>query len=385
MEFFASLMKNHLFLMSLTVALGILVGKISSRGINLGISGALFVGLFLGARGYTVPNDYFTWNLMFFVVAVGLLAAEDTLRVLKLYGMKFLLLSVAVTGMGALTTLILGLLFSGSASPHMIAGTYTGALTSSPGLGAALEATKGNPDVTIGYSVAYPFGVMAVVLFVQLIPALFRIDVAKERQKLASERARTAPPNETIRPESAVFSLFSFVFCILGGTLLGKIALPLGPLGSIGLGTTGGALLFSLAAGSFERIGPFPLRMDKKVLSAIRAISLGFFLAIVGLNAGGGVVKAFLEHGVLLIAVGIGAALAAEMTGFFLGWYVWKINWILLSGAICGAMTSTPGLGAAIDAAGTDEVSAGYGAAYPVAIVCMVLFTTLLHVFFRAF
>ena len=110
-------MKNHLFLMSLTVALGILVGKISVRGINLGISGALFVGLYLGARGYTVPNDYFTWNLMFFVVAVGLLAAEDTLRVLKLYGLKFLLLSVAVTGMGALTTLVLGLLFSGSASP----------------------------------------------------------------------------------------------------------------------------------------------------------------------------------------------------------------------------------------------------------------------------
>ena len=378
-------MKNHLFLMSLTVALGILVGKISVGGISLGISGALFVGLFLGARGYTVPNDYFTWNLMFFVVAVGLLAAEDTLRVLKLYGLKFIILSVAVTGVGALTTLALALIFSGSASPHMIAGTYTGALTSSPGLGAALEATKGNPDVTIGYSVAYPFGVIAVVLFVQLIPALFRIDVARERQKLAEERARTSAPNEVARPQSAVFSLFSFVFCILGGTLLGKITLPLGSLGSIGLGTTGGALLFSLAAGSFERIGPFPLRMDKKVLSAIRAISLGFFLAIVGLNAGGGVVKAFLEHGVLLIAVGIGAALAAEMTGFFLGWYVWKINWILLAGAICGAMTSTPGLGAAIDATGTDEVSAGYGAAYPVAIVCMVLFTTLLHASFRSY
>ncbi len=378
-------MKNHLFLMSLTVALGILVGKISVGGISLGISGALFVGLFLGARGYTVPNDYFTWNLMFFVVAVGLLAAEDTLRVLKLYGLKFIILSVAVTGVGALTTLALALIFSGSASPHMIAGTYTGALTSSPGLGAALEATKGNPDVTIGYSVAYPFGVIAVVLFVQLIPALFRIDVARERQKLAEERARSSAPNEVVRPQSAVFSLFSFVFCILGGTLLGKITLPLGSLGSIGLGTTGGALLFSLAAGSFERIGPFPLRMDKKVLSAIRAISLGFFLAIVGLNAGGGVVKAFLDHGVLLIAVGIGAALAAEMTGFFLGWYVWKINWILLAGAICGAMTSTPGLGAAIDATGTDEVSAGYGAAYPVAIVCMVLFTTLLHASFRSY
>lgn len=383
MDFLDSLLKNHLFLMSLTVALGIFVGKISVRGINLGISGALFVGLFIGAWGYTVPNDYFTWNLMFFVVAVGLLAAEDTARVVKRYGFRFILLSVAVTGMGALATLLMGILFAGEASPHMIAGTYTGALTSSPGLGAALEATGGNPDVTIGYSVAYPFGVMAVVLFVQLIPAIFGIDVAKEKEKLAAEKKTLSPAEEDNRPESPAFSLLSFVFCILGGTILGRVSVPMGGLGSIALGTTGGALLFALGAGSFERIGPFPMKMDKKVLSAIRSISLGFFLAIVGLNAGGGVVKAFLEHGVLLIAVGIGAALAAEMTGFFLGYYLWKINWIILAGAICGAMTSTPGLGAAIDATGTDEVSAGYGGAYPVAIVCMVLFTTMLHSFFH--
>ena len=384
MEFFASLMKNHLFLMSLTVALGILVGKITIRGINLGISGALFVGLFLGAKGYSVPNEFFSWNLMFFVVAVGLLAAEDTGRVLKRYGLKFILLSVAVTGAGALATLAAGLFFSGSATPNMIAGTYTGALTSSPGLGAALEATGGSPDVTIGYSVAYPFGVMAVVLFVQLIPAIFGIDVAKEKEKLALERKNAEPVSSEKRPASVPFSLLSFVCCILGGSVLGGISIPLGTLGSVGLGTTGGALLFALGAGSFDRLGPLPMRMDKNVLSAVRAISLGFFLAVVGLNAGGGVVEAFLEHGVLLIAVGVGAALAAEMAGFFLGYYLWKINWVILAGAICGAMTSTPGLGAAIDATGTDECSAGYGAAYPVAIVCMVLFTTMLAAFFRA-
>jgi putative transport protein len=377
-------MKNHLFLMSLTVALGILVGKITIRGINLGISGALFVGLFLGAKGYSVPNEFFSWNLMFFVVAVGLLAAEDTGRVLKRYGLKFILLSVAVTGAGALATLAAGLFFSGSATPNMIAGTYTGALTSSPGLGAALEATGGSPDVTIGYSVAYPFGVMAVVLFVQLIPAIFGIDVAKEKEKLALERKNAEPVSSEKRPASVPFSLLSFVCCILGGSVLGGISIPLGTLGSVGLGTTGGALLFALGAGSFDRLGPLPMRMDKNVLSAVRAISLGFFLAVVGLNAGGGVVEAFLEHGVLLIAVGVGAALAAEMAGFFLGYYLWKINWVILAGAICGAMTSTPGLGAAIDATGTDECSAGYGAAYPVAIVCMVFFTTMLAAFFRA-
>ncbi len=386
LDIIAPLMKNSLFLMSLTVALGLLLGKITIRGISMGISGALFVGLFFGAAGWSVPSEYFSWNLMFFVVAVGLLAAEDTARVIKRYGLRFVLLSIVVTGAGALATLAAGLLFSGSASPCMIAGTYTGALTSSPGLGAALEATANNPDIALGYSISYPFGVMAVVLFVQLAPHIFRIDVAKERERLALERAEQRPVASVGVPSqgaSVPFSLLSFVLCIISGTFLGEIAIPLGSLGSAGLGTTGGALLFALFAGSFERIGPLSMRMDKGVLSAIRSISLGFFLAVVGLNAGGGALRAFLDHGVLLIAVGIGAALIAELAGFFLGRYVFKINWIILAGAICGAMTSTPGLAAAIDATGTDECSAGYGAAYPVAIVCMVVFTTMLAAFFR--
>jgi len=61
-----------------------------------------------------------------------------------------------------------------------------------------------------------------------------------------------------------------------------------------------------------------------------------------------------------------------------LGRKLWKINWIILAGAICGAMTSTPGLGAAISATDSEDCAAGYGAAYPVALFCMVIFTTLI-------
>jgi len=67
------------------------------------------------------------------------------------------------------------------------------------------------------------------------------------------------------------------------------------------------------------------------------------------------------------------------MIGFLLGRYVFKINWLMLSGAICGGMTSTPGLGAAIEAAGSDEPAAGYGATYPFALLGMVIFTIILH------
>ncbi len=73
---------------------------------------------------------------------------------------------------------------SSSIEPLLLAGAYTGALTSSPGLGAALEATNANALVTIGYTVTYPFGVIAVVIFIQLAGKVFHIDLEKERSQL---------------------------------------------------------------------------------------------------------------------------------------------------------------------------------------------------------
>lgn len=384
MDFLSGLMKNHMFLMSLAVALGLLFGQIRIKGLNLGISGALFTGLLLGTMGFTVPKQYFLWNLVIFVVCVGLLAAEDIVMVVKRYGLKFIILGLVVTGVGALVTFLLTLLSRGGVSPHLIAGTYTGALTSSPGLGAALEATNGNPLVTVGHTVAYPFGVIGVVLFVQLIPAIFGIDVKKEREELRAMIESYRDSQGERREESVFFALMSFVVCIVGGVLLGSLKVRLPGLGAIGLGSTGGALIFSLFAGALGRLGPLSMRMDKKTLSAMRALSLAYFLAVVGLMAGPELVTAVTEHGLLLIGIGVFAALAAEMVGFFLGHYVWKLNWVLLSGAICGAMTSTPGLGAAIDATGSEDCASGYGATYPIAIVSMVIFTTFLHVAFNA-
>lgn len=89
-------------------------------------------------------------------------------------------------------------------------------------------------------------------------------------------------------------------------------------------------------------------------------------------------IDALFRHGLLLVGIGALSALAAELAGFILGRAIWKLNWVLLAGAICGAMTSTPGLGAAIEATGGEECSAGYGATYPMAIVCMVIFTSFL-------
>ena len=375
MEYFQVLFENDIFLMSLAVASGLVIGKIRFKGIALGTSGTLFTGLALGVTGFSVPYEYFTWNLVIFVVAVGLLASEDIVKVIRQYGVRFIILGILVTSTGAVLTLLLGnILSSGVIDPLMVAGSYTGALTSSPGLGAALEATGGDPSVTIGYTIAYPFGVIAVVLFIQLVPILFRIDPDRERFEL--KRTFNSDP-DTERPGegSMPFALLSFVVCMVFGVAFGKLSVNLPGIGEISLGTTGGALMVALIFGAFGNIGPLPMRMDHRTLSSLRSLSLAYFLAVVGLMAGPRVIEALSENGFAIMAIGFTAAFGAELAGFIIGRYVFKINWILLAGAICGAMTSTPGLGVAIDATGGEECGAGYGATYPVAILCMVIFT----------
>ena len=126
-----------------------------------------------------------------------------------------------------------------------------------------------------------------------------------------------------------------------------------------------------------HRKNRFPF--DVRVLNAIRVIALAFFLAVVGLQAGGGIVAVFQDVGMILILVGVVGAVVPALVAFGMGRFIFKMNWLLLSGSICGAMTSTPGLGIAIEGVGSDEPAIGYGAVYPVALIVVVICTMVLH------
>ncbi|WP_223156814.1 YidE/YbjL duplication [Thermosediminibacter oceani] len=358
-----------------------MIGRIKIKGISLETSGALFVGLVFGALGYKVDNVLFTFSLVLFVSAVGLLAAKDIGKVIKLYGLKFVMLGIIITFAGAFATYILTLMYQGSLDPYLVSGTYTGALTSSPGLAAALEATNNNPNITIGHAVAYPFGVLVVILFVHLAPIIFRIDVKKELERYRIEMGRGESADKSEGQEAKEkFNLLSYCIILAIGIIIGSIPIKLPGIATpVKLETTGGVLISALLLGYFRKIGPLSTRMPKEVLASFRELGLAFFLAIVGIESGAGVMEVVKQSGVSLMVIGFLAGVFAALVGFLIGRYIWKINWILLAGAICGGMTSTPGLGAAIDATGTDEVATGYGATYPIALLFMVIWTILLH------
>ena len=153
----------------------------------------------------------------------------------------------------------------------------------------------------------------------------------------------------------------------------------MGPLGYVGLESTGGVLIGSLLLGYIGKIGPISFRMDPKVLGLLREMGLAFFLAIVGLNYGYGAIDAIMNAGLVLAVESLVVGFLALMTGFLVGRYVFKLNWVMLSGAMCGGMTSTPGLGAATDALGSDDPGAGYGATYPFALFGKVIFTIIMQ------
>lgn len=445
---------NPFILMFIAIATGLLFGKIKFGKFNFGVSGTLFTGLIIGwgiyrlgnniiqmgedAKGYDavirmlnqgiISTNFFRLSLIFFVAAVGLLAAKDMGAVLKKYGAKFILLGFIITLAGAATTYGATLMGLGD-NPYEVAGVYTGALTSSPGLGAALETAKvhavdfGNDyknlsdelkdkmlsminptgdfthenttqiaedqkqayiknaeaSVGVGHAIGYPFGVIIVIFAVNFFHRIFRMDVEEEKRRFAEEMDEARKAVKTKQIPDAPFSLVAFSLTCILGYIVGSIKIFMGPLGYFSLGSTGGVLIMGLILGYIGKIGPLTFRMSPKALTLIREIGLAFFLAIVGLRYGYRVVDAVMGSGIYLVFVSCAVGITAMLVGFFIGRYVFKLNWVMLSGAICGGMTSTPGLGAAIDALESDDPAAGYGATYPFALLGMVLFTIILH------
>jgi len=149
--------------------------------------------------------------------------------------------------------------------------------------------------------------------------------------------------------------------------------LNLGKIKNLSLGITGGVLISSLVLGSLKRFWKFNFVMDVNTLKFLQNLGLVFFLSSIGLQNGYDCVSKINKDSLVYLVISFLIILLSILVGFLIGRYVFNLNWILLSGAICGAMTSTPGLGAASETVGSDQVAISYGAVYPFALVCMVV------------
>lgn len=403
--------------MFLATVTGLLIGRVRIGKFNLGQSGALFTGIFFGWLLYSkycvpfmldpsdpkkgliegapkyaanylsngvVSKELFTFTLILFIAAVGLLAAKDLGKIVRKYGVKFIVLGAVITGTAAMLTYFATLIFNGQ-NNFAVAGVYTGALTSSPALAAALESTakygvEAQAQVGLGHAIGYAPGVLVVIIAMNFFPVIFKMDLEVEKSRYKAEMGAFDGKGVKEKDIKEVgLDIVSFLVVCLVGYFVGLINIYLPFIKWFSLGSTGGVLIMSLLLGHIGKIGPLTFRMNTMVLSAIRDLTLSLFLAIVGLQYGYETIAALGGSGAVLALISFGSGLGALLAGFIVARYVFKMNWIIIAGAICGGMTSTPGLGAAIDATNTDEVAAGYGATYPFGLLCTVIFVIILH------
>lgn len=205
----SNLLTNPYFILFLIIGLGMALGAIRICGLSLGTSGVLFVALVAGHYGYHVPEGVRDVGLALFVYCIGLGAGARFFAAIARQGSKLALLSVIIVCSAAAVIYLCSQWLNIPAG--LSAGIFAGACTSTPALAAATEVLKDtasqNAALSIGYGISYPFGVIGVVLFVQLMPKLIKCDLTAEALKLQSTRKEPTVISKVVRITNA--SLFN--------------------------------------------------------------------------------------------------------------------------------------------------------------------------------
>lgn len=187
---------HTMLVLSLVITLGILLGKIKVGGISIGVTWILFVGIACSHFGMRVDHNTLhfikEFGLILFVFSIGLQVGLGFFSSFKQGGLRMVGCASAVVALGAVTTYVIHLV-TGTPMTTMV-GVMSGAVTNTPGLGAAQQAytdMTGVADSTIalGYAVAYPLGVVGVILTLVAIRFFTRVDFKQENEALEAMRA----------------------------------------------------------------------------------------------------------------------------------------------------------------------------------------------------
>ena len=259
-----------------------------------------------------------------------------------------------------------------------------GANTTTPGFSSALEAANSlglSTDlITLGYAVAYPFGVILIVLFVQVLPKLLKTNIQAEVKQLEnSAKERVVDSSKLIKIDP--FGLAPFSFAVVIGILVGSIRIPLTLKGYDGacfsLGITGGTLLVAVLMGHFNKIGNLSICVAESTSKVLRELGLLLFLIGSGVSGGVALVDQLANNSGWIILYGaIGALLIATLpliVGFIFAKFVLKLNVIESLGYITGGRTSTPALGMLISSTSSKDVAGLYASTYPIALIFVVV------------
>ena len=517
------LLKNEYVAFFAIVSIGILLGKVKIKGISLDVSAIIFVALLFGHYGIVMPDLFQKIGLIFFIYSVGIQAGPGFFESFKKYGLKLIGVAATTVLSGALVASLLAR-FMGI-DYKLAVGLFTGAMTSTPGLAAAIESTN-STLASIGYGIAYPFGVLAVIIFVKLSPKLFKVSINDEEKKYEDEikadfpglihknyvvenknifgktlgelKIRTmtktnisrvlhdgeafTPTSKTPLVEGDVVKAvgtqndlekvrlligketktkiplsrqyvirailvtnekvvnkslaeiglleqynatatsirrsgiditpyassklrfgdkitiacgdqnLASVKKLLGdnrkkltdldflpvsmgiiiGVLIGKISIPLFGF-NFSLGLTGGVLMAAIILSRIGKTGNILWNVSGSSNQLLRKLGLIFFLVAVGTDAGGNLMETLDTGGLTYLAVGAIITIVPMVITMIVGHFFLKVNFLVLIGALTGAMTSTPALSAVDPLTDSNGPKIAYAAVYPFALVLIII------------
>ena len=198
---------------SLVIALGVLLGKIKFFGISLGVTFVLFVGIVMSHFGFSIANATLLnfirdFGLILFVFSIGMQVGPGFFSSFKKGGVQMNMLAVMVVLLNVAVALVI--YYTCDVKIAQIVGILSGAVTNTPGLGAAQQAldtldpaTAGTAeDLSMGYAAAYPLGVVGIILSMILLKAVFRVKIEKEQKEIEDENE-----DSTLKPYVVTFQV----------------------------------------------------------------------------------------------------------------------------------------------------------------------------------
>lgn len=195
----SSSVAHIVLLYAFVIAVGVYLGKIKIFGVSLGVTFVLFAGIVMGHFGFTADSHILhfirEFGLILFVFCIGLQVGPSFFSSFKKGGMTLNLLAVGIVILDIAVALGLYFLWNGRIELPMMIGILYGAVTNTPGLGAANEALNQlsyqGPQIALGYACAYPLGVVGIIGSIILIRYLFRVNLQQEEENLSKQNDET--------------------------------------------------------------------------------------------------------------------------------------------------------------------------------------------------
>ena len=375
---------STVLMLAISIFAGLLLGKLKVRGITLGITWVLFVGILLSALGVSLNHDMLhvvkEFGLILFVTAVGLQVGPGFFRSFKKGGLALNLAATVNVFLGVGITVLIAHLANQELTD--MAGVYTGAITNTPGLSAATQAVndlgiEGAADrLAAGYAVAYPLAVVGMIVSCIIL----------RPKNLAAEPTTLSDQNilnnqNTPKSKKGGILLIPIFVIIALGIVLGSIPIPVGMKAPVKLGLAGGPLVVALVAGWLGvKKGWYGTDFtDGQGVHMLREVGIALFLAGVGLSAGGQFVATVQEHYMWVVYGVIITMVPPLAVGLFCR-LVLKMNYYTLMGMIGGMHTDPPTLAFANTVApeGCKLPNTGYATVYPLTMFLRIFTAQLL-------